>query len=126
MDMQDKISSLADKIREKIPAEKRRIIIAALGGIIFIAICMTFYSIIMIRKSPVPQSMTGVHGIPADELFYPAEPDYLPDLLLEREIRNPWTPDDITDFWNDPAQGREALWRETAKKAIDQLMEGVR
>ena len=125
-DIPDKIRSLADKIQEKIPAKKRRLAIAVMGIIVFIAICLTFASIIMSKKVPVTQAITGSQGIPPDELFYPPEPDYLPDLLFEREIRQTWMPSDAAEFWSDPAKGLETQWRETAKKTIDQLMEGVR
>jgi len=120
-----KTVSIADNILEKIPVEKRRLYLLAMGGLVFLAISLTLVTIAAHSKTPPAAVMTAGTGIPADELFYPAEPDFLPALLLEREPRGNWTIDDLTPFWQDPLKGHEDEWRETAKAVIDKLMEGV-
>jgi hypothetical protein len=64
-------------------------------------------------------------SIPPEDLFPPDEPDFLPDILLEREPRNPWTAEDVRPFWKDPLHEEPEPWREEIKTVIDELLEGV-
>ena len=118
------IDKIIDNILNKIPKEKRMLVITGFGVIVFLIICLVFISISGRQRSPEPQMITNYALIPHDELFYPAEPDFVPRLLLEREPRGHWTADDLMPFWLDPRQ-REDEWREAARVVIDRFMEGV-
>jgi hypothetical protein len=63
--------------------------------------------------------------IPQEELFLPDEPEFLPELLLERERREIWTADDGRPYWNDPRENSDSLWRERVRTEIDALLENV-
>jgi hypothetical protein len=120
------ILSLSDKFLDRIPENKRRIVIYSLGGLVFL--CIIFIVIALAGSGKRPentQSAVTSAGIPAEELFYPAEPDFLPSLLLERWPSEPWTVEEIRGFWTDPGPGFEERWRSTAEAVIDRLMEGV-
>ena len=121
-----KIQPMTDKISEFLPREKRRIFLYITGGLVLAAICLTIISLIIAIKKPETQIKLSGSPIPAEELFYPAEPDFLPRLLLDHEPRRRWTANDIKPFWKDPGPGHEAQWREAAISVIDKLMEGVR
>lgn len=119
------IQGFADKILERIPEPKRRIFIFSLGGLVLLSIFLLMISLAgRSEKTGTYMAVTGA-GIPHEELFYPAEPDFLPALMLERPPRNGWTAEDARPFWIDPAKDNEDEWRETAKAVIDRLMEGV-
>jgi len=62
-------------------------------------------------------------AIPSEDLFIPAEPDFLPQFLLEREPRRFWSIDDIRLYWKNP--GDPDHWRGEIKSFVDKLMEGV-
>jgi hypothetical protein len=64
-------------------------------------------------------------SIPGEELFLPDKPDFLPKILLEREPRARWTPEDAHAFWYDPLQDDAEQWRDTIEMVIDELLEGV-
>ena len=124
--LSDKVLSLADKLLDRIPEEKRRLFLLVLGGLVLLAICLTIMALATGRKIPVKsQATSGVSGIPAEELFYPSEPDFLPPLLLEREPHQPWTVSDLEVFWQDPKAGNEDKWREVIKTMVDKLMDGI-
>jgi hypothetical protein len=61
-------------------------------------------------------------AIPPEELFMPGEPDFLPEVLLEREPRDAWTADDALPFWTDPLEDRR-VWQGRLDGAVDELLE---
>jgi hypothetical protein len=74
------------------------------------------------------QSMADVFPdalIQAQDLFLPAEPDFLPSLIPERERRETWTGEDAGEFWYDPLRHGERLWRERARQTVDRLLERI-
>jgi hypothetical protein len=118
--------SIADRILDRIPEEKRRFFLLSLSGLVFLAICLTIAALAIGPRAPVnPREMRSGYRIPAEELFYPQEPDFLPPLLMERNPRQPWTTGDLELFWLDPKTGNEEKWLETAKAVVDRLMDGV-
>jgi hypothetical protein len=63
--------------------------------------------------------------IPPEDFFLPYEPDFVPDVLLEREPRDGWGEEDARPFWTDPLEGNEELWRLRIEKGIDTILEKV-
>jgi hypothetical protein len=61
--------------------------------------------------------------IATEELFIPAEPDFVPEFIFEREKRRFWSLEDIRPYWRIP-DSRDR-WREEIKSAVDKLMENV-
>ena len=119
-------SSLAVRLLGRFPEEKRRPMLYGIGGLV------VFFFILIIalaansgkpRATAVPDMISGPQ-IPPEQLFFPAEPDFLPEFLLEREPRSFWTIEDIRPYWRNP--GNPDLWREEINSAVDRLMEGVR
>ena len=121
------VHSLSDRYLERFPEEKRQPILMGIGGaavlllvIIIVALANTSGKS---KKDSAPE-ITAVFSIPPEQLFIPAEPDFLPDYLLEREPRSYWTIEDIRPYWKSP--GNYELWQGEIKNAVDKLMEGVR
>jgi hypothetical protein len=63
--------------------------------------------------------------IQSQDLFLPAEPDFLPSLIPERERREAWTGEDAGEFWYDPLGHDEKLWRERVRQTVDRLLERI-
>jgi hypothetical protein len=63
--------------------------------------------------------------IPADEIFLPPEPDYLPLLLLGRNRRELWTAKDARPYWIDPAPLMPDSLKDEAQNVITTLLEAV-
>jgi hypothetical protein len=61
--------------------------------------------------------------IPPEELFLPAEPDFLPGVTLERERRQSWTAEDAEPYWQDPLKSGEEPWRDRVEAVVDELLE---
>jgi hypothetical protein len=122
----DRFLALLDKLLDRIPENIRRIVIYSLGGLVFLCIILTIIALAGSgKRSGNSQAAITTSGIPADELFYPAEPDFLPPLLFERQPSQPWTEEELRAFWTDPGPGYEDKWRETAEMVIDKILEGV-
>jgi hypothetical protein len=64
-------------------------------------------------------------SIPPEDLFLPGEPDFLPEVLLEKEKQSTWTGEDARPFWEDPLQDDPDRWRDRVETVIDRLMERV-
>jgi len=78
------------------------------------------------KKSPAGQERAAViTPIPAEEIFMPDEPDFVPGVILQREIRQNWTEEDAAVFWQDPLRSGEEAWREKIEIVIDDLLERV-
>jgi hypothetical protein len=78
------------------------------------------------RQADPPQPLSDAFGplpIPPEELFLPDEPDFLPEVLWEREPREFWTPEDALPFWTDPLENNRRVWQERAEGMIDELLE---
>jgi len=63
--------------------------------------------------------------IPAEDLFLPDEPDYIPGVLLRRDRRSSWTDEDALEYWQDPLKNGEEQWREKIESSIDEYLERV-
>ena len=72
-----------------------------------------------------PVRLNIVSPIPAEELFLPDEPDYLPGVILERSQRSVWTDQDAAEYWQDPLRFGEEQWREMIEEAIDKFLESI-
>jgi hypothetical protein len=121
----EKAGPLADRLLSRVPEEKRTPLLLCRGGIVVLLISLTVITL-----------ASGGHGarevreaaelvIPPEELFFPGEPDFVPSLLLEREPRRFWTPDDIAPFWEDPGSLSRDQWVKEMGLVIDELMENV-
>ena len=123
----DKILSGTDKVLEQVPPEKRQLSIIGFGIIILLIVFVFFIAVFGRgrREQAVDDVIFTAPLIPHDELFYSAEPDFVPRLLLEREPRDIWTVQDIIPFWQDPRQGLEEQWQNEARLIIDRFMEGI-
>ena len=75
------------------------------------------------RRMASPDTVVGTLTIPAEELFIPAEPDFVPEFIFEREKRRFWSLEDIRPYWKIPDSSDR--WREEIKSAVDKLMEGI-
>ena len=74
------------------------------------------------QSSGFPQTQMP---IPAEELFLPDEPDFLPGVLLERERRENWTEVDAQEYWQDPLRFGEEQWRDKVEAAINEMLERI-
>ena len=119
-----KIGSLAD--RQQVPEEKRRPILFIFGGAFAFFLILLIIALVVNSRGPKKSSsvdMSAVPVIPQEDLFIPAEPDFLPKLLPEREPRLSWSFEDVRPYWRNPEKAE--FWRDEIKSAVDKLMEGV-
>jgi hypothetical protein len=63
--------------------------------------------------------------IAPEDLFFPEEPDALPEFIPARPQRETWTVEDAAEYWTDPRAGKEALWRDRFGAAVEELLEAV-
>jgi hypothetical protein len=122
------INYIKDWFKNLSGEEKRRFALVCTAGF---SVLLTFSVIIYIRgtgeeKQPFePERVKLNIVIPADELFFPDEPDFLPGVLLERDRRSSWTEQDALEHWQNPLISGEEQWREKIESAIDAFLERV-
>ena len=134
------VSAVADFLKgliEKIPEEKRRLVlICAGGGLVILALV---FAVVLTRDKPDAEAPTKISAsaarpalsappqavIPPEELFLPEEPDFVPGVLLERERRPAWTAEDAAPSWQDPLKNGEEPWRERVEAIADEILERV-
>jgi len=108
--------------------QKRRLVLICTAAV---AVLLTFSVIApMVSRSgkdspSEPERLKLNIAIPADELFLPEEPDFLPGVLLDRDRRSSWSEQDALEYWQDPLRDGEEQWREKIEAAIDELLERV-
>ena len=114
---------------EKLTGEKKRLFILVCTAIL--AVLLIFSVIMSIVKSGKkelpfePERLRLLSAIPAEELFLPDEPDFLPEVILQRERRTNWTEQDASEYWQDPLRLGEEQWRDKIESAIDEFLERV-
>jgi len=122
------ISFFQDRLKNLSGEEKRRLILICTAGFV---VLLTFSVIVSMRGS-AEDGPSAEHerlrfnlAIPAEEIFMPGEPDFIPGVLLERDMRSSWTEQDALEYWQDPLTSGEEQWREKIEAAIDEFLERV-
>jgi len=114
---------------QKLSAEQKRrlaVICTAVFSLILIISVIVPISGKSRKKASVEAERTVIISpIPAEDIFLPDEPDFVPGVLLEREQRLSWTEDDASEYWQDPLKFGEEQWREKIEAAVDDFLEGV-
>jgi hypothetical protein len=129
-----------EKIRlhaEALTGTRRLFVLLFLGIFVLLLAGSLLTVVLLTRQGSGPASPEGgdvsdtfrPRPIPPEEFFLPGEPDFLPEVLLERERRESWTAEDARPFWTDPLDGLEDAGRERYIERmgaeIDEMMERV-
>jgi len=77
------------------------------------------------KKEVKPDESAVYAPIPAEDMFLPDEPDFIPGVLLQRDRRSSWTDIDALEYWQDPLKDGEEQWREKIESSIDEYLERV-
>jgi len=94
------------------------------GIVVFLLILITIAVALSTGGQGVPSAALPIHAISQDELFIPAEPDFIPGFIPEREPRQFWSIEDILPHWTAP--GAPDFWQSVIQSAVDEIMENVR
>ena len=109
--------------------EKRRLVLictAVFSVLLTLSVVLTVIKGSGREKLPAePDKVSLNAAIPAEELFLPDEPDFLPGVLLERDRRSSWTEQDAVEYWQNPLISGEEHWREKIETVIDEFLERV-
>ncbi|MCL2879662.1 MAG: hypothetical protein FWF29_05385 [Treponema sp.] len=106
---------------------ERLIVLACAAALVVLLLIVVILVHVPDNKNRITPGLSdsGQSVIPPEELFLPAEPDFIPGVLLEREKRAVWTAKDAAPYWQDPLKYGEEPWRQQIEKTIDDLMEHV-
>jgi len=125
----DGLKEKLDSLLEKIPADRRIVLTAAIGVPVILLLVIAGASLVS-KDAPkkheaLPAGGVTTRRIPAEDLFLPDEPDFVPGVILEREKRTEWTAGDAMPWWQDPLKDGEQEWRDQIEKTVDEIMETV-
>jgi hypothetical protein len=119
---------IKDKYQNLTAEGKKRLVYIGTGIFIFILTLSVLVSSGSHKKDDrdkeAERTITRI-VIPADEIFLPDEPDFVPGVILEREQRIVWTEEDAASYWQDPLKHGEEQWRNKIETAIDTFLERV-
>jgi hypothetical protein len=130
-ELHSRIQPLVDRLMERLPPEKRRLVLIATMGVcsglvLILAISLMAGGESGEKHTAVAEAALARQGIiPPDDLFLPDEPDFIPGVMLGREQRTVWTAGDAESLWQDPLKNGEEPWRNRIEDAIDAIMESV-
>jgi hypothetical protein len=118
-----------DELYKRLPADRRIVLTMAIGIpvvlLLFITGTVLIFKDASVKPAALPASSVITRRIPAEDLFLPDEPDFVPGVILEREKRTQWTADDAMSWWQDPLKDGEQEWRDQIEKTVDEIMESV-
>ncbi|MDR1948514.1 MAG: hypothetical protein LBQ38_03910 [Spirochaetaceae bacterium] len=128
-----------EKVRELLAAggellrTRRKILFISLGALALLLLAALLTAVLLLGRGSRGASRLGEgiseafapRPIPAEELFLPEEPDFLPGVILERERREAWTAEDAEPFWTDPLEAGPELYLDRIRGMIDEMMERV-
>jgi len=118
-----------DVLLDRIPLDRKIILTLAIGVPVILALFITGASLMSkdksVKPAALPASSAMSRRIPAEDLFLPDEPDFVPGVILERKKRTQWTADDAMPWWQDPLKDGEQEWRDQIEKTVDEIMESV-
>ena len=121
-----RIDAITGKFLGRFPENQRRPVFFGFAGLSILFLILVIAILAGTFGNPdkkaVPERIAGA-GIPHEELFFPEEPDFVPQFLLEREPRRFWTIEDIRPYWRSPENSE--FWQREVHNAVDKLMEGV-
>ncbi|MDR1306143.1 MAG: hypothetical protein LBK74_01035 [Treponema sp.] len=129
----EKGKDLFSRLAEQAAARRRLVLIAAAGFLVIILLLLILAGVTFrkVRNAGTARNTEASAGLPEgpaflpEDFFLPYEPDFVPDVLLEREPRNGWTEEDARPFWTDPLNGNEEVWRERIESGVDAILEHV-
>jgi hypothetical protein len=105
-----------------------RVGIAVFAGLLVLVPLLTVGAVLTVRKirsSAQAAPEWTADPIAGEALFLPAQPDFLPPVLLEQEQKKSWTEEDAGQFWKNPADYPADFWKERLRDSIDRIMESV-
>jgi len=118
-----------DELLDRIPLDRRIVLTLAIGVPVILALFIVGASLMSkdkpVKPAALPASSAMSRRIPAEDLFLPDEPDFVPGVILEREKRTQWIADNAMPWWQDPLKDGEQEWRDQIEKTVDNIMESV-
>jgi len=121
-----RLKSILNSILDRFEPEKRKPLLVGSGsliGVFLILVIAAGVSSSKKRRAVYTEAASEGLTIAMEELFIPAEPDFVPEFIFEREKRRFWSLEDIRPYWKTPDSSDR--WREEIKSAVDKLMEGI-
>ena len=109
-------------------AQKRILVLSGTIGFSLILTIVVLSTMQVSGKDKIPREperLSIVSPIPAEEVFLPDEPDFIPGVILEREKRSIWTEQNVLEYWKDPLESNDAQWREKLENEIDKYLEYI-
>jgi hypothetical protein len=129
--LKEKLDGLRKQTRllDRLPVDRRIILTVAIGVPVILLLFIIGASLLAedksVKSAAPPVSSVITRRIPAEDIFLPDEPDFVPSVILEREKRTQWSADDAMPWWQDPLKDGEQEWRDQIEKTVDEIMESV-
>ena len=117
--------------REGARKRHRRALISLAAGAVLAVLILITLALVSGRAPKAgggPDDLAGLFKpriILPEDLFLAEEPDYVPQVILERERRDAWTPADAEPYWLDPLKDGAEPYARMVYTAVDTFMERI-
>jgi hypothetical protein len=125
------VERLIGKSRDFLQTRRKSVLICLTACAALLVLCVIAIVVNVRGNNSGTKSEMGLveafspRPIPPEEFFLPAEPDFLPETIPERERRESWTTEDALPFWTNPLDAGALDYTELMSKGVDDLMERV-
>ena len=120
---------LSAQAAEQVSSHRTAVLCVAAGCGIIVLLLVVLVIVRLVPPKAPPAAGAGeafaVRTLSPEDLFMLPEPDFVPEVLLEREPKDGWSEEDARQFWTDPLQGNEELWKRRIETGIDALLERI-
>jgi hypothetical protein len=123
--LQEKIQSLLSNKKNLLIIGGCMILLLLLLSLLVISIRMNHNQGEMQQASQESSQLFAPQAIKTEELFLPREPEFIPEVILDREPRDMWTEEDAEEFWNDPLKENTDLWKNRIIESVDDILENI-
>jgi hypothetical protein len=129
--LQGLIASLGEKVKPHLGRLfKILLVLVVIGVLVGIGIFFGAGGFDLLRPKPEADANAPLFASPeapaAEDLYIPDEPDFVPDIMYEREQRQAWTEEDAAEFWVNPLDEADTdAYRDTITNTVDGIMETV-
>lgn len=112
---------------DKFLRKYRNVLILGAGVVALLFMTLIAVSLINTKSTkrqrfPIQAEKITPSFIPPEDIFLPDEPDFLPDVLLEKQPKK-WDTQDVRPFWTNPLENNTSQWEDDIENTVNEIME---
>jgi len=130
-EIKETLFGLKDKALEKIHGlfENNAMvkILIAVAAVVVLVPLITVIAVLSSKtqEKKLEEELIAPEKIKLSDVFFPAEPDFLPPVIFEQKQKEKWSTEDARPFWTNPEDFGKDYWQGKVGENIDKILERV-